>query len=312
MTETKQELSGTGIDNLCREPESLAKIPNDAILSVGFGVAESTPLRVISYPILALEILKQKPETTLEMYIATEFNQLLYGIDPETTATNVQRLQKAVINFSQLFYPEIADRISFIPTNPLTETRINLLNEFVDILKTNAELVRFAFAPGKNGLDSLAYLAAHALYMRDVLEIDQSLFLVDLPQNGNPIVMIGGDAERISLLSRQEIFKQFGVANINPPLQIFTSLGRTPPYFRKDNEPIIGEKINTSFLLVTSPETYRDYAATLAAITRARGHIPFTFDDIGAKQRERKSLLNQSSTIQALVLLNEFSQECIV
>lgn len=143
--------------------------------------------------------------------------------------------------------------------------------------------------------------------MRDPLLIENGAYLVTPPESGRQIIMVGGPGEKIMWKARQLIQKKFGF-NGQQSVQLFTSLGRMPPYFRKDDEPIIGMSVGENFLIQAKPEIYRDYAALLVMITQSLGDESITLECIGAKQSERKILLSEPSIRYALNALNELSQ----
>lgn len=287
---------------LCQNPEALEQIPTNAILSIGFGVDNAVPVRVASYPLLALEMLRVYPQMTLEMYVATQFSWL-NRVEPTTASANSRKLQAAINQFVQQAYPDVAGRITFLPTKPLTPERIQFLNQFATLLAKDPQLNEFA--SNRNGADSLRYLAAHSLYMRDPLPVNPNLYIVAPPPEARAVVMVGGDGEKIPWRARQKIAQYFGTTL---PTQIFTTLGRIPPYFRSNQEPIIGERVTEDFLMATSPEIYRDYAVLLIAIARATGEKSLNFADINAQNNARKSLLPQDCITSAIQKLNSLGR----
>ncbi len=285
---------------LCQNPESLNELPKDAILSIGFGIDASVPLRAISYPLLALQLLQDRPDLTLEMYVATQFSQLL-GVDQDLVLTNSQVLKQTVNQFIGNFFPTLASRARFVPTGDITEKRLSLLNAWVKILQKDRELVDFAQA--RSGKDSLLYMAAHALYMRDPLPIDPSDYIVSPPEDERSVVMIGGEGEKIMWQARKRIIEKLDGVE---PIQIFTTLGRTPPYFKKDEEPEVGDEVSLKFLMGAIPEVYRDYAATLVIIAKSMGNDAMSFKEI--TMMSRRNFLAQEDVQLALMYLNDFSR----
>ena len=289
---------------LAKNIEDIAKIPNDAIITVGFGADTTTPLRILSYPLLALSILREKPGTRLEYYCATQFSEL-FGLSAENAKQTESILSQLLQSFIYKFYPDLSERVQFIPSQPLTNEQNTFIREsLVPILK-NKQVFR-DFANQRNGTDSLAYIAAHSLYMRDPLPINPSLFINPLPKSNLPIVMVGGDAERMMWDARQLIINTFGGTL---PIQLFTTLGRTPPYFTREAEPVIGGALTQDYLLGCSPEVYRDYASLLVAIAKSYGDSNIRYDDVSFSLSQRSNFLSQDSIGIAILLLNEFSTQ---
>ena len=253
----------------------------------------TVPSRTLSYPLLGLELLRRYPQMTLEMYVASQFSWL-NNIDPTTASANSRILEKAISQFVQATWPDVANRVSFIPTSPLTPERLQLIDQLVPILAKDPQLNEFA--SNRNGFDSLRYLAAHTLYMRDPLPVDPNLYLTPPPTDNRSVTMIGGEGEKITWRARQKIAQYF---NVSAPLQIFTTLGRTSPYFRYEQEPIIGEAITVPFLLSTIPEVFRDYAALLISLTDT---------PVDIQLNQRSLFLSQPSIQQSLNQLNQLTQ----
>ena len=90
------------------------------------------------------------------------------------------------------------------------------------------------------------------------------------------------------------------------PIQIFTTLGRTPPYFKKDEEPEVGDEVSLKFLMGAIPEVYRDYAATLVIIAKSMGNEAMSFKEITTMSR--RNFLAQEDVQLALMYLNDFSR----
>lgn len=287
---------------LARDRHILGKIPNNAILSMGFGMDTAIPIRLLSYPLLALELMRQKPGVTLEYYWATQFCSL-FGISPFEAGNAENKASRMLLAFINHVYPDLSGRVQVLQSNPLTAEQISFIRgTLVPMLSVKRNFMEFANE--RNGEDSLSYMAAHALYMRDRLPIAPSLYINPLPQDKRPILMIGGDGEQTMLEVRQWIAYRL---KAKTPTIIFTSLGRKPPYFHVENEPVIGQALSTGFLSSASPEVYRDYASVLVSIAKMIGDSAIGFGDISANTSRRTDFLALDSTQLALQYLNEFS-----
>ncbi len=290
------------ISILCQNPEALDKVPEGVIFSIGFGVDKVIPLRVISYPLLGLELLRRDSRARLEFYVATQFADLRQLSQAEATNSRLS-IQMEVMRFCQRFYPEVAARISFIDTRPLTNKRLTLINQFAKIIQKDPQIR--AFARDHSGFRSLQYLAAHSLYMRDPLRIDSDNYLTPLPFDGRPVVMIGGRGEDITWTVRKMLLQVFGDRNKPYPSQLFTSLGACSPYTMKQNEPDYRTDLKRDFLLSTSPEVYRDFACLLVSIARSGGK-DISYNLTGTRANERQHFLSLPEIKAAIEALNYF------
>lgn len=288
--------------SLARNKESFANIPSNAIFSIGFGIDRAVPLRLLSYPLLSLELLREKPGTSLEYYCATQFGDL-FGLSYDEALIAQTITQQSIDSFIYQYFPDLLNRVHFLPSRAITADQDAFLREtLVPILTKKREFREFANA--RDGEGSLMYMAAHSLYMRDPLPIPGELFINPLPDTNNPVVMIGGDGESIMWQARQTIINALGGTI---PLQLFTTLGRIPPYFRRELEPIVSEILTEEFLTQCTPELYRDYASLLVAIAKSYGAQDLQYADISSVVSRRSTFLSQESVVIALFLLNEFS-----
>lgn len=294
---------------LCSNPDTLLDIgPNDT-LRMGFGVDNTVTIRTLAYPLLGLELLRALPSVNLQLYTSTEFcylNNINPGHSQQLKATQ----QGLISSFLYTFAPDIAPRVSFIEPRPISPAIDRLLDEMAQILGRDDEIN--CFAQKFNGFDSLRYMAAHALYMGDQLNIPDELTLLPQGNKDSRVQMIGGPAEGPFLKARQILSAKIG--SFQPPSQIFTLIGRKPPYFRADMEPIVASDtqriICPEFLLSTTPEVCRDYLAILAFINQDQS---FRYQDIfgrgklgGQDSLKRQSTINSAQVQAGVSTLNQF------
>ena len=91
----ENDLSLSGWETMCKNPEALAQVPQDTTLTIGFGVSHSLTPRILAYPLLALEMLKSNPQMQLEIYIATQF-ATLQGVTETQGELFAMQLQQAI------------------------------------------------------------------------------------------------------------------------------------------------------------------------------------------------------------------------
>ena len=308
----ENDLSLSGWETMCKNPDALAQVPNDTTLTIGFGVSSSLTPRILAYPLLALEMLKSNPQMQLEMYVATQFATLQGVTETQGELFGMQR-QQASQGFTCEMYEDTADRVSFFPTFHLTPERMQFFEGMSSVLAADTEVMRFVNRKAQSECDiqqALAYIASHSLYMRDPLPIDQDLFMVPQPSSGSAVTMVGGPAEEIMWTARQRIMEAFGVPQINLPIQLFTTVGRMPPYYRRGNEPVFSDRDMIQGIpeaMLSDGYVFRDYAYLCTAIARAQG-TNISFTTLSAKAKDREQFIQQPFVGESISLLQQFCQ----
>lgn len=299
ITELQNNINEYG--GLCAEFQEVQKANNIYCMGLGVG-SMRVPVRVMGYPILAYELL-QNQDRKLEMYMADEFNALLTGESSDTEPTK-SIIQTSIIAFVENFRPELQDRVRFVPTTGLSDERNGWIDTFTEVIQSDRQVQEFA--DRYNGRESIRYLAAHSLYMRDPLNIPPSAYLVEKPEEIG-VTMIGGPQEKITKYTRQLIYEAFGDKR-TPLNSITTNYGRIPPYYASRNEePYLtqGQLITAEFLMTTVPEIYRDLAVMLKFIANDSNYSEI-FGNGSAKESQRRKFLDNPSIGQSIYLLNNF------
>jgi hypothetical protein len=130
------------------------------------------------------------------------------------------------------------------------------------------QLTRFAEA--RSGDDSLLYMAAHALYMWDALRVDPDRFIIERSQIPARLVMVGGPAEKIFRRARVSLLQLYPTDNTRKTAQAFSEIGRVPPYYPAQLDPVIGGKNRPTLdeiLKLEDPDVRRDLLYLLIGIS---------------------------------------------
>ena len=200
----------------------------------------------------------------------------LYPDQKTTIQKLATRTRQLIFDFNQEFYQSDKLQVDFERSNSESTTRSALTKQLTEILNEIPKFRSFAEKKAENGniIGPLSYMAEHALYMRDPITTDKSLFLVDTPSQQR-VCMIGGKAEEIFYAVRVALMDALRVSRQDRNNQIILNSQRIPAYYSRFNEPTL-EKIPTSetftdYLNRYDPQLKRDLIYLLLALSKFEG-----------------------------------------
>lgn len=254
---------------------------------LGVNAQPEIPMRVFSYLLPLLVAVQTFQNSRGQIYLADQA-ALRLGYDPHIVQKNVERLQRAIRAFITTFYPDITNRLSITcekhhdESQDVKEKRQALIEQFMqDVLEEqHASILRFARKRGQKTTmkTALQYMVEHALFMRDPVTHDPRLFLINNPDNFffETFAMIGGPSEKIFYDVRKILIKKHYTPHQRVVhLQLFTPIGRIPPYYSRFGEPSLFDGTGVchdveQFLSQIHPELYSDYAILFYSLS----HVP--------------------------------------
>jgi hypothetical protein len=248
-------------------------------ICTGFGVDHEVPVRVAVYALPVLQVGEQMLAAQTEFYIAQAFATKINNLDSKKVAANVDLLKEYI----SLLRREL--KVRNVPAwleegDPFKPERTAFLSEMVKILREKGSERIIRFADSRNGDESLAYIAAHALYMWDDLEVDTELFITQRLKAPESLLVVGGPAEKLFYEARQLLLSNFPNTGKRKTAQGFTEIGRRPPYYSVDGEFLINGKDRDDIGLekitsIADPDALRDTLYLLISLTET-----LTFSDI--------------------------------
>jgi len=246
----------------------------------GLGVDKDVPVRVAAYVVPVLQLSEQFPSAEIELYTATKFSARLNGLN-RTDAERNAAVIKEYFNLIQDRLRVTRSPVGLGELDPFTANRLSLLNDWTRLLKNLAPTKVLDFANRRSGDDSLRYMGAHVLYMWDRVDISPDLFITDRRKAPESLLMVGGPAEKIFYDARRTICDALPIDYTRLTDQVFTEIGRKPPYIPIADEPTIlsgkkGSRISYENLVgFPDPDVRRDALYLLASLSEA-----LTFSDV--------------------------------
>lgn len=259
---------------------SAQKKDSTILFCTGLGINQSPqlPVRFFAYLLPLLVAVNTFPNSKGQFYIADQAAVRL-GYDSKIVEHNTVTLQNVIPLFINYFYPHLNQRI-FITTEisleeaEIKEKRQELIEQFIkEITETKHPAIhRFAHKKSTAGdiKPALQYMVEHTLFMRDPITPDSRLFLVKNPDNFSfeTLMMIGGPSEKIFYTVRKILLYKYHTTHFPfKTIQLFTDVGRIPPYYTRFNEPVITEEITEEvaqvFLSTIHAELLTDYKILL-------------------------------------------------
>ncbi len=238
-------------------------------ICTGFGLDSELPVRIGAYALPALQQAENSFLAETEFYIARAFAQNLNGLPTEIAERNTQLLQE-YISLLRCNLNLATQPIWLREANPYSDDRLKLLRSLAEILKANGSERITRFATSRDGDDSLTYMAAHALYMWDVLDVDQNQFIIERSTTPKSLLMIGGPAEKIFYEARQTLIGNYPTVSDRKATQGFSEIGRRPPYYPIENELIFGFRQQLELkdvLAIANPDVLRDTLFLLISLS---------------------------------------------
>lgn len=241
-------------------PKSIGRLNNlpldeKLVFSSGIGinpVLKEIPVRYLSYLLPIISCIQKYRNAIGQIYIADQA-AIRFGIEDSIVVGNVKLIRELTIGFITEMFPDLIGQISVSKErnecdNGTKKRREDLITQLVDILLQSNDTAILKFARNRANGDiraPLRYMAEHSLYMRDKLFDDNRLFLIDNPDGLEDarVVMIGGPAEEIFYQARRTLMRTLNTLNSQKNVQLFTDIGRLPPYYRKFMENIVGTKM---------------------------------------------------------------------
>ncbi|MDA1079983.1 MAG: hypothetical protein O2840_04835, partial [bacterium] len=181
--------------------------PYDASnVCTGFGVGMSVPWRAAAYALPAIQEAGRQ-EISPEFYFAERFSTEIGNLPPQQAKQNVQVMKLLISSASELVKNPNVQWLE--EQDPFEADRFLFMAMMADQLSKIADEQIMRFAENRDGDDSLLYMAAHALYMWDPLDIEPNKFIVERPIIPNKLLMVGGPAEKIFYRARQALMGKF-------------------------------------------------------------------------------------------------------
>lgn len=275
-------------------------------ICTGFGVDHEVPVRIVVYALPVLQIGEQMMAAQTEFYIAQAFATKINNLDQKKVAVNVDLIKEYI----GLLRAEL--KISNVPAwleeqDPNKPERNVFLASMVKILREKGSERLIRFADSRNGDESLAYIAAHALYMWDDLDINTELFITQRTQPPESLLIVGGPAEKLFHEARQLLLSNYPNSGKRKTAQGFTEIGRRPPYYSVDGELLINgsESLNIGLDQITAiadPDALRDTLYLIVSLTET-----LTFNDISRikkgqiKSQELDDLMSACTKLQTII-----------
>lgn len=263
---------------------------SNVLFATGLGINQEPkiPVRLASYLVPIITAVSEYPGTRGQFYLADKAAVRL-GQEPEIVRANSQLMRAYINSFIELYQPgtrKVIDvSIERDGLNSVDERRVELVNKMVDILLETRDRALFTFAENrqKEGQDirvPLSYMAEHTLFMRDAVTEDDDLFLVDSPADYplDTLAMIGGPAEDIFFKARKKILSSLSqrgpLANGFNRIQLFSDIGRIPPYYARFDEPTVESGIPyrsaKELLSEIDPNLRTDYLMLLISLSKGK------------------------------------------
>lgn len=275
-------------------------------ICTGFGVDIDIPVRAAAYSLPVLQMGEMQHSAQTEFYIAESFATKLNGLNPAVTRRNTQLIQEYI----KLLRLELGvnHEVWLTEKDPFETQRTGYIKEMAKILRKNGSEKLLRFADTRNGDESLAYIAAHALYMWDPHPIDSSLFITERPNTPESLLIIGGPAEKLFYEARQLLLSHIKADTSRKTEQGFTEIGRRPTYYAVDDETILnGKKIRIDYeeiMSIPNPDVLRDTLYLVISLSDTllfedinrlkKGTInPYELDDLAAGCNKLNKIIAQ-------------------
>lgn len=246
-------------------------------------VTPGVPVRILAYLMPLLSAMQSRENTRGQFYFADRA-QMRLGEDPAIIEDNVQLVSEYIRQFIKAFYAKTEGDVLISREREDSAERRQLVQELVDTLiqENNRAIITFAEKRIKEGQtirNPLAYMAEHALFMREPVTDDENLFLIDNPPDFDldALAMVGGPAEEIFFNVRKIIGASRGdIQKTYDRIQLFGKIGNRPPYFKCFGEPVIESGIDEpdvkTFLEKVSPELFKDFLYLLTALSDSKDY----------------------------------------
>lgn len=216
------------------------------IASMGFGVCRTPEinLRLPAYLIPIIHLAREVRFDDLEIYFVPHYQARIDRVSAETLIHRMNTMVEVLGRYIEHVHPGIAPKPRFLTDRPILpggplESLIVKLGEILAVANDPAVA---AFAEKRGGREALEYMAAHAIYMRDPLDIDDLPEILEGATNPSGLMMmVGGPAEKIMWRARKLILDVVGRHRRWESRQLFTPVGRRPVYYRLNSEPTISD-----------------------------------------------------------------------
>lgn len=263
-------------------------LDEQAIFSSGIGInpTPEIPIRYLAYILPMISCVQQYSNAMGQIYTADQ-GAIRLGIEKTIVEKNVTLLREFTNAFISTMFPEIESKIIISEEKKscgpdIQAIREQFITRCIEILQiqNDPQIINFARnRANANESSPLRYMVEHSLYARDTLFNTTSymndIYLVENPKGfeNSRIVMIGGPAEKIFYKTRQAIIKVLGALCEQKNIQLFTDIGRLPPYYRKYEETIVGNQIKedyvADFIEGINRELQYDYLILIIACAQA-------------------------------------------
>ncbi len=306
-------------------PKSVGRLNNlpldeKLVFSSGIGInpaPKEIPIRYLSY-LLPLISCTQKYRNAIGQIYTADQAAIRLGIENSSVSENVRLIRNFTIGFVAEMFPDLVDKITISEEksefdNDIKELIEDTIKKLVDILMKSNDSAILKFAKNRANGDirmPLRYMAEHSLYMRDNLFDDDRLFLIDNPDGfkDSRVVMIGGSAEEIFYQTRKTIMRALDTLNNQRNIQLFTDIGRLPPYYRKFMENVVGEEIKEDnvrvFLEKLDKQLAYDYLMLIIACSENQDYKIIKRRKVGFTELDYQSLQNGFENLK--VFLSQF------
>lgn len=230
------------------------------LFSTGLGVNKSPglALRFGAYLLPLVDAVRSTENSRGRFYIADQAAKRI-GQPSELVESNVELMQMYFSSLMRTLFPELEGRIEMVRERSeesleVLQERNMLRDRLIALLLDSEDEKILTFARKRVNPDDpegiktpLGYMAEHSLFMRDPIVDDERLFLIDSPEAGfERFAMIGGPAEEIFFRARQLILGVLNPTKMKQNLQLFSDVGRLPPYYSQPGEPLMGDVIETN------------------------------------------------------------------
>jgi hypothetical protein len=216
------------------------------VVSQGFGVSEGAiPLRFLAYIVPVLHLLKQLPRTAIaEFYFAVEgVKRANPGYCPKAIAYSAKQGAHFLQRYVKLCHPDVANQIRVLRDRATDESdarlTVYLAEQTAGLYDTDSALRNFVDKRG--GFPALRYMAEHALYMRDPLNLNgagnDGQLVQGVSTDMDTLIMVGGPAEKIFYRVRQHLCAVIGTHSKWQSHQLWTPIGDPPTYHPQNGEP---------------------------------------------------------------------------
>lgn len=237
------------------------------------------PIRYLSYLLPVIEATKGFSSSVWQIYFADKVWIDLW-IPSEIITQNLKEYKDLANWFVEEFYPDISKKIILtdeknFQVDPKLANQNILVKEMIKkiIEQNDSQINNFVERRWDKALE---YMVKHSLYMRDSVTEDKGLFLIDNPKwfENSDVVMIWWPAEKIFYKVRQILVNNLWQNNWN--LQLFTDIGRLPPYYSKFMEKIFWENISEDsvikYLESINKELKYDYIILLISCSSSQDY----------------------------------------